>query len=186
MPPALKWKRTTFLPKLERRSKTKVRACLQCHKCSSGCPVSEVTDLVPSQVMRLAQLGAEGELLGSRAIWLCASCAACTTRCPMSLDVAAVMDTLRMMAVEQDASLGTERDARFGDAFLGSVQRHGRVYELGMLLSYKLGTQSLFEDLDKGRHLFFKGKLRLLPNKSGSVADVREVFARADEEERRR
>ncbi len=44
-------------------------------------------------------------MLGSRAIWLCASCEACTTRCPMGIDMAAVMDALRMMAVERKAAL---------------------------------------------------------------------------------
>ena len=41
-------------------------------------------DFLPSQIMRLVHLGAENEVLGSQAIWLCASCEACTTRCPMA------------------------------------------------------------------------------------------------------
>ena len=87
------------------RSGTPLRTCFQCHKCSTGCPIGPEMDLLPSQVMRLVQLGAEAEVLESRGIWLCASCEACTTRCPMGIDVAAVMDALRMLAVERKASL---------------------------------------------------------------------------------
>ena len=64
-------------------------------------------DLLPSQVMRLVHLGAEDEVLESQAIWLCASCEACTTRCPMDIDIAAVMDALRILAVERKAACPT-------------------------------------------------------------------------------
>ena len=107
MADALRWMGDAFLREVERRSGALTSACFQCHKCSTGCPVGPEMDLLSSQIMRLIHLGAERETLMSRAIRMCASCEACTTRCPMEIDIAAVMDTLRMIAVER----GLERGA---------------------------------------------------------------------------
>jgi heterodisulfide reductase subunit C len=178
----LQWNDGAFLREVERRSGTPVSACYQCHKCSTGCPVGPETDFSSSQLMRLIHLGADAEALGCRGIWLCASCEACTTRCPMAIDIAGVMDTLRMMAVERKVASPDARGQHFNATFLGSVRRLGRVYELGALAGYKLRSGALTEDLDKVPMLLKKHKLALLPRKSGSAAEVRKVFARADAE----
>lgn len=73
-------------------------ACNQCGKCSAGCPAGSAMDLLPSQVIRLAQLGQE-EALKSRTIWLCASCLTCASRCPKGVDLSKVMDALRLMVL---------------------------------------------------------------------------------------
>jgi heterodisulfide reductase subunit C len=140
-------------------------------------------DLLPSQVMRLTHLGLEGEVLESQAIWLCASCEACTTRCPMEIDIAAVMDALRIMAVERKADIPDSRGKHFNRSFLGSVRHHGRVFEAGMMTAYKLRSGELMADVDKVPRMIAKGKLSFLPKRSGSVKEVRDIFRRAEEEE---
>ena len=182
----LKWAADTLLRDVERRSGTPVSACLQCHKCSTGCPVGPEMDLLPSQVMRLINLGGEEELLESEAIWACASCEACTTRCPMDIDIAGVMDTLRMMAVERKAALGNTRSTNFNKAFLTSVQWHGRVFEFGMMALFKLTSLDLFSDMDKMPKMLAKRKLALLPHFSRSAKAVRKTFKRAKKEEQSR
>jgi heterodisulfide reductase subunit C len=172
-----------LLREVEARSGTRVSACFQCHKCSTGCPVGPEMDLSPSQVMRMIQLGEETELLESRAIWLCASCEACTTRCPQGIDIAGVMDALRIMAVERKAELGDAHGKHFARAFLGSVHRHGRVYEMGMMTGYKLRSGDVLSDLAKASQMLTKRKLPLLPKRSRSVRELREVFRRAEQEE---
>jgi heterodisulfide reductase subunit C len=183
MPDTLQWQNTAFVDEVERRSGAPVGACFQCHKCSTGCPTGEEMDYLCSQIMRLVQLGEESAVLESRAIWLCASCEACTTRCPMDIDVAAVMDALRMIAVERKVDIGGSRGEKFNRSFLKSVRRHGRVYEFGMLAAYKLRSGDLFSDVDKFPQMLAKGKISLLPNRSGSAHQVRQVFRRAEEEE---
>ncbi len=185
MSDTLQWNDTALLDEVERRSGTPVSACYQCHKCSTGCPVGPEMDYRSSQVMRLVHLGAEEELLGSRAIWLCASCEACSTRCPMDIDVAAVMDTLRIMAIQRKASLGDTCGEAFNRSFLGSVRRHGRVFEVGMLAAYKLRTGQLLADVDKVPKMLAKGKLSFLPSRSGGCKEVRDVFRRAAEEDQK-
>ena len=77
-----------------------VAACFQCKKCSSGCPLTFAMDLLPDQVIRLALLGQEEQLLGCRTIWVCSSCETCTTRCPNGIDIAGIMDWLKEEASE--------------------------------------------------------------------------------------
>jgi heterodisulfide reductase subunit C len=177
------WNGSRLLEEVQRCSGTLVSACFQCHKCSSGCPIGPEMDFLPSQIMRLVHLGAESEVLASRSIWLCASCEACTTRCPMAIDIAGVMDALRILAVERRIDLPDARGKQFHRSFLGSVRRHGRVYEMGMMAAYKLRIRDLLSDVDKVPQLLAQGKLSLLPNRSGDIRRVREVFRRSEEEE---
>jgi heterodisulfide reductase subunit C len=107
-------------------------------------------DVSASQVMRLIHLGAEREVLESRSIWLCVSCETCTTRCPMGIDIAGVMDILRIMAVERKVDLPDARVEAFNRSFLRSVRRHGRVYEMGMLTAYKLRSRDLLLGFGQG------------------------------------
>jgi heterodisulfide reductase subunit C2 len=183
MSDAISWNGTNLADEVSQRSGTSPSACFQCHKCSTGCPIGPEMDFLPSQVMRLVHLGAEAEVLGSQSIWLCASCEACTTRCPMGIDIAGVMDALRIMAIERQTPLANSHGKQFNRSFLGSVQRNGRVYEAGMMAFYKLRTGDFFSDVGKVPQMLAKGKLSLLPKRSGSVGQVREVFRRAQEEE---
>jgi len=177
------WNGVGLLEEVRRRSGAQVSACFQCHKCSTGCPIGPEMDFLPSQIMRLVHLGAEDEVLASRSIWLCASCEACTTRCPMAIDIAGVMDALRIMAIDRRTVLPDAHGRQFHRSFLGSVRRHGRVYEMGMMAAYKLRTCDLFSDVDKLPRMLARGKLSLLPNRSGGIRQVRELFRRAEEED---
>ena len=179
----LQWNGTALTEEVERRSGTPVSACFQCHKCSTGCPIGPDMDLLPSQILRLVHLGAEADVLESQAIWLCASCEACTTRCPQGIDMAAVMDALRMMAIDRKTAVPDGHGKQFNRSFLSSVRHHGRVFEVGMLAAYKLRSGDLFSDVDKVPQMLAKGKLALLPHRSSSAKQVREVFRRAEEEE---
>jgi len=181
----LEWTGTSFMDEVEQRSATPVSACFQCHKCSTGCPTGEEMDLMSSQVMRLIHLGEEKTVLESQGIWMCASCEACTTRCPMGIDIAGVMDTLRMMAVEREVALPDARARHFGHSFLQSVRRHGRVYEMGMLMAYKLRSRDFFTDMDKGPKMLAKKKLAFLPSRIKALGKLKQVFKRAEEEEKR-
>lgn len=78
-------------------------ACNQCGKCSAGCPVAGAMDLLPSQAVRMAQLGME-EVLQSRTVWTCASCLTCVTRCPKGVDLPRLMEALREISLRAGAT----------------------------------------------------------------------------------
>lgn len=149
--------------------------CYQCVKCTSGCPLAEYFDLEPNQIMRALQLGRDDLALHSRTIWLCASCETCTTRCPQGLDVAGIMDRLKMAAEKRGIAPQVREAALFNKVFLRDVNILGRVYELGLMAEMNLRTGQPFKDLPMGLEMIRKGKLRLLPTYARPPRKVRPV-----------
>lgn len=90
-----------LIRRVEEISGEKLSACYQCGKCSAGCPLVSAMDILPSQAIRLAQLGA-AEVLDFRTIWLCASCFTCAARCPKGVDLARVMEALRLIRLRKN------------------------------------------------------------------------------------
>ncbi|MBC7093807.1 4Fe-4S dicluster domain-containing protein [Candidatus Bipolaricaulota bacterium] len=89
-----------FVGKVEELSGQNLSACYQCGKCAAGCLFTEHMDALPNQVLRRVQLGDESVLAAS-APWACASCLACAVRCPKGVDVARVMEALRLLALRR-------------------------------------------------------------------------------------
>ena len=152
-----------------------VTRCFQCTKCSSGCPVAARSDLKPHEVVRLIQFDQREEALASRFIWECTSCQTCTTRCPQKVDIAALNDELRIL------SRAAGRVPVFNEAFLSSVRNRGRVYELGLMVAYKLRTGRFMEDADKAPVMLSKGKLPLVGPRVGGGAERKAMFRRASQ-----
>ncbi len=92
--------RGPFVRQVEEISGQNLLACNQCGKCSAGCPVVAAMDILPSQVIRMAQLGME-EVLESNTIWICASCLTCVTRCPKGVDLPRLMEALRQISLRK-------------------------------------------------------------------------------------
>lgn len=89
-----------FRERVKELSGEDVGLCYQCGACSSGCPLTDEMDLLPSTVMRMVQLGIE-EVLNSKTIWICSSCFTCQVRCPRGIDVANVMEALRQLILRR-------------------------------------------------------------------------------------
>jgi heterodisulfide reductase subunit C len=89
--------KSPFVAKVAEMSGQNLLACYQCGKCSAGCPVVSQMDILPNQIIRLAQLGLEDDLLQSKAIWTCASCMTCNVRCPKGINIAEVIESLRQI-----------------------------------------------------------------------------------------
>jgi heterodisulfide reductase subunit C len=87
-----------FSRRVEEISGEKLLACNQCGKCSAGCPIAPSLDILPNQVIRLAQLGIE-DVLDSQMIWACAACMNCVAKCPKGIDLPRVMEAIRLIAI---------------------------------------------------------------------------------------
>ena len=87
------------------RSGTDLNKCFRCGTCASGCPFIRAMDYPPFGVLMLLQYGLRQEALSSATIWMCVGCNTCSSECPMAIDMAAVMDTLRHMALEEGVVL---------------------------------------------------------------------------------
>jgi heterodisulfide reductase subunit C len=146
--------------------------CYQCKRCSVGCPVAEYADLHPAQLMRAVQLGDVHRAVHSRFIWLCTGCETCTTRCPQSIDIAAVMDELRKVARERGLVHANAPFEHILKLNLDSVKRWGRLYEVELLAMDKITRPSSFmDDVPMGVKMFLKGKINPLP----TVGDLRQM-----------
>jgi len=99
---SIKNTKSKFLGKVEELSGESIYACYQCGKCSAGCPSISEMDISPSEIIHLAQLGEEKEVLNSKTIWICASCFTCVTRCPKGVDLAKIMESLRQINLRKN------------------------------------------------------------------------------------
>ena len=154
-------------------------ACLQCTKCSSGCPVAARTGLNPHQLVRLLQTGQRKAALSSRFIWECTSCHTCITRCPQQVDICAMNDALRVLSQREGLVSGKTTVPTFNKAFLASARKRGRVHELGLMAVYKLRTGRFFEDMDKAPMMLAKGKLPVFGNRMAGRRQREGLFSRA-------
>lgn len=153
-----------------------VHLCYQCVKCTSGCPLVDHFDLRPNQVMRYLQFDDE-RVLHSRTIWLCASCQTCTTRCPQGLDIAGIMDSLRIESKRRGIPPAIPDVDKFGTLFLRDIGLLGRLYEVGLMAGMNLWTGKPTKDLPMGLAMMKRRKLNLIPGLTRPPRDVKPVEA---------
>ena len=176
-------KAETLIDTVEKISGANIRECLQCKKCSNGCPVTALTKIGPSETIRRLQLNTGDELFESDLVWMCVSCETCYTRCPMKIDMAGVMDALRILAVRKKTSGLKGNVHLFNKAFLNTVRLFGRTYDLGMIATYKLGTSSYLQDTDKFPMMLKKRKIALLPSFKADKKYIKRIFKKKKETE---
>jgi heterodisulfide reductase subunit C len=93
-------KGAAFLDKITALSGESITVCDQCGTCSGSCPMVGEMDVTPSQLMRMVQIGND-DVMKTRTMWICASCFACTVRCPRGLDVSKVAEALRQVRLRK-------------------------------------------------------------------------------------
>lgn len=166
----------SFRQEVEEKSKEKVSACFLCEKCTNGCPIVFAMDLVPHKLLRMINLGLRDEVLRSDTIWVCASCETCTTRCPSGIDIAHIMDSLRQISQKSGIAASQKNVPIFHDAFVSTIRTHGKMWEPGMILRYKLKSKEFTQDMKLGMDMFKKGKLKIIPSKLLADSKVKEIF----------
>ena len=159
-----------------------INKCYQCGKCSAGCPVGTEMEYPPSLVMRMLQTEDPvqfDKLLKSMSIWLCVSCEMCLTRCPMEIDIPTLMDYMRQKSV---TAKKTNHQARkiiaFHKSFLDSINYTGRLYEMGLIVDYKMRTGAMMQDVAVAPKMFVKGKLNPVPEIIRGRRKVADIFNR--------
>ncbi len=165
-----------FLSEVLQASGEKLQACYQCQKCSAGCPVAYAMDLLPNQVLRHIQYGHRERVLGSKTIWICASCYTCSVRCPNNIDIAKIMDTLRHLAMHSGVKPTEKEIPLFHSVFLDTIKSKGRIHELSLILRFKSKTRDFFKDAGLGWKMFRRGKIKLLPSTFSGGKEIRGMF----------
>ena len=166
---------------IDSRYGPQVGLCYQCKRCTSGCPLADVMDFRPHQMVRLARLGATERLLTSEAIWTCVGCYLCTARCPQGVPVAELVYALKGFALRRGLTPKKAPLPAFLRAFEGTVERYGRNHELTMLRRYFLSTDPMvaLRKGPMGLKLFRQGRLPLRGEKVRGRRKVRAMLRRA-------
>ncbi len=90
-----------FIEKVIKLSGQDINQCFQCGTCGGACPMSEKVDAVPRKIMRMAQYGLEGTVTDSQTCWMCLSCHSCSVNCPRGIDIARVMEAIRLLTLRK-------------------------------------------------------------------------------------
>jgi len=93
--------------------------CMQCGKCSAGCPESGRTDLNIRRIICELTASSLCELKQTDPLWDCTSCSNCSLRCPRGLEPHELIIGLRGLLIEEGEIPSTARDA------LEGVFKHG-------------------------------------------------------------
>jgi len=93
--------RNDRIKKVEEISCQSVYRCYQCGKCSAACPATPEMDMLPNQVIRYLQLGLDEKVFEANTPWICASCLQCMTVCPKGVDLARIMEAIRILQLRK-------------------------------------------------------------------------------------
>jgi heterodisulfide reductase subunit C len=169
----------------------KLRRCIQCGTCTGSCPVSYAMDMSPREVIAHFRAGDIESILRSRTIWYCASCYACTTRCPSGIKITDLLYALKRMGIDQHI-----HPARFpvyvlSESFVKVVNRYGRNWETGLMERYwrrtttpVLGMVNLIKKSPLFLKLWRHGRANLFPQRIRGIRDLQSIIARAEQMER--
>jgi len=167
-----------FVEQVKRRSGVDINLCWHCQACAGGCPFVSAMDYPPNRVIRLVQLGLEKEALECSGIWICVGCNTCSVQCPHAIDIPAVNDCLRQMAIAAGVAIAEPNILHFHQEVLNSIERYGRTHKFEIMLRYKLRRRDWFTDAAVGLKMFAKRKLELRPSRSKDMQTIKGLFVK--------
>jgi len=179
--------KNTFLEAVNNKSGSNVLECYQCGKCVSTCPVSNFMDFPPREIMQMIKLGLKEETTIANSHWFCLTCSACSGRCPREINIPAVMEAVRHIAIDESIASDSKRVKdirRFHEIFLDMIKRYGRNYELRMMAEFNIRTRNLFKDMHLAPKALLKGKIPLGVKPVKSAKAIRKMYEMAEKLEK--
>lgn len=132
-------------------------SCLQCGKCSSGCPIAFDSEHTPRKIMRFLQWGITEEAYKSPFLWLCTSCYTCFIRCPKKIEIPEIIYFLRREAIKNQ--LVPDEKFSYYRSFREIVNQKYRITELNLI--FKMGFMKFLKNnFLQNMLLFFKLLIR--------------------------
>jgi len=178
--------RAAFLTEIERiPGGDRLRRCIQCGTCSGSCPVSYAMDVQPRQLVALFRAGDLDSILRSRTIWICASCYACTVRCPAGIKITELIYGLKRMAMERRIRTRGLPTHALSRQFVRLVKRYGRNQELKLMLRYLLRVEPsrVLRTIPVGWRLLRAGRLPWRTHRIRGIEGLRRIIDRAEQME---
>jgi heterodisulfide reductase subunit C len=171
-----------FLDEVMSLSGQDLLSCLQCGKCTGGCPIAPQGVLGPRGLIAMILCNMRSQVLEEPTWWYCVACGTCQTRCPVDINMYEVATALCQMAAREGIEPSEPKIEMFEQMFLASVAKHGRVQELRTVMAFNLATRQPFKDLSQGMTLMRKGVFSPLEVfKNGpSCPAVSRIFAKIE------
>ena len=113
--------------------------------------MARYADMHPAMIMRAVQLGQLDMVFDDRFIWLCTGCETCTTRCPQGIDIAAIMDELKIIARREGRIPADTPSAAMLKLNYDSFVRWGRMWEVELITRDVLKRPTQREELAHAR-----------------------------------
>jgi heterodisulfide reductase subunit C len=118
----------------------RIKRCIQCGTCTGSCPVSYAMDIPPRQLIALFRAGELETIMKSRSIWICASCYACTTRCPSGIKITDVIYALKRTVMEKGYESRAPQVQVLANLFVDNLMRYGRLHEGTLIRRFYMKT----------------------------------------------
>jgi len=165
----------------------RLKRCIQCGTCTGSCPVSYAMDISPRELIALFRSGEMETIMKSRTIWICASCYACTTRCPSGIKITDIIYALKRTAMEKNYQSIAPQVQTLARLFISNLMAYGRLHEGTLIRKYytKTNIWKLFGLISLGRKMLRKKRLALFPKKIKGQAALARIIKRAQEIELR-
>jgi heterodisulfide reductase subunit C len=142
-------------------------------------------DISPRQIVALFRAGFLEEILRSRSIWICASCYACTVRCPAGIRVTDNIYALKRVATSRHIFPAHFPAHAMAEAFAGNIKRFGRNWELWLGIRYLLTAKpaALFSPrLQRfALAMLTRRRLGIRPHRIKGIREIRAIVRRAEE-----
>ena len=160
----------------------KIKRCIQCGTCTGSCPVSYTMDIPPREIIALFRAGDIESIFSSLTIWICASCYACTVRCPMGIKVTDIFYALKRTAMEKNLFPKRFPVYVLSRSFIKMANLFGRSYEIGLLAVYYLRTKplKLFGLMPLGYRLWRRGRVSILPKRVKQRRQLADILREAE------
>lgn len=165
----------------------RIKRCIQCGTCTGSCPVSYAMDISPRQLIALFRAGEMEAIMKSRTIWICASCYACSTRCPSGIKITDIIYALKRTAMEKQKKSQAPQVQTLARLFVDNLMRYGRLHEGTLIRKYytKTGITKLFGFFPLVKKMYTTKRLALFPKKIKAHESLSRIIRKAQEIEMR-
>jgi heterodisulfide reductase subunit C len=98
----------------------------------------------------------------------------------MEIETAKVMDYLRAQALKtKQVHPKAKKIVAFHKAFLSSIKQNGRLYEIGLILRYKIATREFLQDMLLAPGMFLRGKLGIFPERIKHIGQLHKLVKKS-------
>jgi heterodisulfide reductase subunit C len=144
-------------------------------------------DISPRQLIALFRAGEMEAIMKSRTIWICASCYACTTRCPSGIKITDIIYALKRTAMEKHQKSTAPQVQTLARLFIENLMSYGRLHEGTLIRKYYTRTHitKLFGFLPLVRKMHSTKRLALFPKRIKAHESLSRIIKKAQEIEMR-